>query len=114
MVIKNVDAVLAGPVVGAVTENAMAIHPDGVVPDNTGGSLTTIHLDGAKRPLVVLVDLMEGTNGDSAVVHATVMPDQHAPVTVQLIAGIGPGCTGGVGGHLYLILSDERKMIACP
>jgi len=37
------------------------------------------------------------------------MPERHAPVTVQLIAGIRPGCTGGVGGHLYLTLGAVRR-----
>ena len=73
---------LACPGVGTVTEDAMAIHGDGVVPDDACASLTAIHLDGAKRPIVVLVDSMEGTNGDSSVVPAKIIPERHGPVTV--------------------------------
>lgn len=82
MIIKDIDAMLACPGVGTITEDAMAIHGHGVVPNDACASLTTIHLDGAKRPIVVLVDWMEGTNSDGTVVPAKIIPERHAPVTV--------------------------------
>lgn len=44
VVVKNVDAMLAGPVVRAVTKNTLFIHPDGVVVNDTAVPLAAIHL----------------------------------------------------------------------
>lgn len=67
VVTKNVDAMLAGPVVGAVTENAMAIHPDGVGADNTA-PLAAVHFERAVRPIVVLADWVGNADTNGSVV----------------------------------------------
>ena len=97
VVMKNVNAMLAGPVVRAVTENTLLIHPDGVVVNDAAVHLAAIHLKRTVWSSVgVLIDAMGVDDTDGSVVPA-VVPDGQPPVNVKLIAGGVPGTIGGHG-----------------
>ena len=94
VVVKNVDAMLAGPVVRTVTKNTIFIHPDGVVVDDTAIPHPTIHLKRTVWSFRIFIDTMGGADTNGAVV-PVVVPDGQSPVNVKLIARCMPGTIGG-------------------
>ena len=98
VVMKNVNAMLAGPVVRAVAKNTLLIHPDGVVVNDAAIRLATIHLKLAVwSSLGVLLDRMDGDDANGAVVLPIVVPSTQTPFNVMIVAGGMPGTVGGHG-----------------
>ena len=96
VVMKNVNAMLAGPVVRAVAENTLFIHRDGIVVNDPTAGPAAIHLQRTVWSSVgVLLDAMDGDDANGAIV-PQVIPGSQTPVNVKLNAG---GVPVAISGH---------------